>query len=145
MVGGPPLRCAIKKGGGQQALSTRFAVRRQTHRKTLARSEGAQEQRKAAASASLAFPPLQPTPSRRRRHRPRRHRFGIHHTAPIVAAFERICINEPVMAGSNSAAGTEGPLPRSTLSFLYAIVVVLGFSWTQIKKSERRPSWSCTV
>jgi len=99
------------------------------------------EQREAPPS------PLSPPPalSRRRRHRPRRHRSGIDYTAPIVAAFERICINEPVMAGSNSAASSEGPLPRSTLSFLYAIVVVLGFSCTQIKKSKGSPSWSCTV
>jgi len=113
--------------------------------KTLARSEGAQEQRETAASAPLAFPPLRPTPSRRRRHRQRRHRSGIDYTAPIVAAFERIRINEPVMAGSNSAAGSEGPLPRSTLSFLYTIVVFLGFSCTQIKKNKGSPSWSCTV
>ena len=84
-------------------------MRRQTHQKTLARSEGAQEQREAAASASLAFPPLQPTPSRRRRHRPRHRRPGVDLSASLVAALERISINEPEMAaGSSSSAGGDG-------------------------------------
>ena len=79
---------------------------------------------------------LQPTPSRRRRHRPRHRQPGVDLSALLVAAFERISINEPVMAGPSSSAGTEGPQSRCSLSFLCVIVVDLGFRCTQIK--ERR-------
>ena len=73
---------------------------------------------------------------RRRRHRPRHRRPGIDLSALLVAAFERISINEPVMAGPSSSAGTEGPQSRCSLSFLCVIVVDLGLRCTQIK--ERR-------
>ena len=84
------------------------------------RSEGTQEQREAAVSASLAFPPLQPTSSRRRRHRPRHRRPGVDLSALLVAAFERISINEPEMAaGSSSNGGTEGLSP-SQCTFVFS-------------------------
>jgi len=53
-------------------------------------------------------PPLQSTPSRRRRYRPRHRRPCIDLTASLVAAFERISISEQGMAGSNSSGGAEG-------------------------------------
>ena len=130
-----------------EAGGTRYEVHQCAAKPTEnpSRSEGAQEQREAAASALLAFPLLQPTPSRRRRHRPRRYCSGIDYTAPIVAAFERISINEPVMAGPSSSASTEGPLSRSSLSFLCVIVVDLGLCCIQIKKEREILLDSCTV
>ena len=94
-----------------EAGGTRYEVHQCAAKPTEnpSRSEGAQEQREAAASASLAFPPLQPTPSRRRRHRPRHRRPGVDLSASLVAALERISINEPEMAaGSSSSAGGDG-------------------------------------
>ena len=80
------------------------------------RSEGAQEQREASASASLALPPLQPTPSRRHRRRPRHCRPGVDLSASLVAALERTSINEPEMAaGSSSTSGDGLSLPLSVL------------------------------
>jgi len=94
-----------------EAGGTRYEVHQCAAKPTEnpSRSEGTQEQREAAASASLAFPPLQPTPSRRRRHRPRHRRPGVDLSASLVAALERISINEPEMAaGSSSSAGGDG-------------------------------------
>ena len=94
-----------------EAGGTRYEVHQCAAKPTEnpSRSEGAQEQREAAASASLAFPPLQPTLSRRRRHRPRHRRPGVDLSASLVAALERISINEPEMAaGSSSSAGGDG-------------------------------------
>jgi hypothetical protein len=108
MVGGPPLHCAIKKGGGRQHTE-RGSPCAAKPTENPSRSEGTQEQREAAASASLEFSPLQPTPSRRRRHRPRHRRPGVDLSASLVAALERISINEPEMAaGSSSSTGGEG-------------------------------------
>jgi len=93
------------------------------------RSRGALEQRES--------PPLPSTlVHRRRRHRSRLRRHVHDASALLVAAFERISINEHVMAGPSSSAGTEGPQSRSSLSFLCVIVVDLGLCCTQIK--ERR-------
>ena len=101
-----------------EAGSTRYEVHQCAAKPTEnpSRSEGTQEQREAAASASLAFPPLQPTPSRRHRHRPRHCRPGVDLSASLVAALERISINEPEMAaGSSSSTGGDG-LSLSLLS-----------------------------
>ena len=112
-----PVALCYKERWGPAAHSMRLAVHRQTHRKTLARSEGAQKQREAAASAPrlsssstpLAPSPPQPTPSRRLCSRPRHRHPGVDLSASIVAAFERIFISEPVMAaGSSSSAGGDG-------------------------------------
>ena len=85
------------------------------------RSEGAQEQREASASASLALPPLQLTPSRRRCHRPRHRRPGVDLSGPLVAALERISINEPeISTGSSSSAGGDG-LSLYTLTVFLSI------------------------
>jgi len=56
---------------------------------------GALEQREAP-------PPPPPVLPHHRRHRPRRRRAGLDLNAPLVAAFERISINDPEMAGSSS-------------------------------------------
>jgi len=150
MVGGPPLRCAIKKGEGRRHTVRGSPCAAKPTEKTLARSEGAQKQREAAASAPhqpssstpLASPPPQPTPSRRRRFCPRHRRPGVDLSALFVAAFEQISINEPVMAGPSSSAGTEGPQSISSIYFLCVIVVDLGLCCTQIKERERNPTRS---
>ena len=134
---------------------TKFTVRRLTHRNTLARSEGAQKQREAAASAPrlsssstpLASSPPQPTPSRRLCSRPRHRHPGVDLSASIVAAFERIFISEPVMAaGSSSSAGGDGLslLPHWVSSFTdYAID--LETLALDVKKRKGILLDSCTV
>ena len=94
------------------------------------RSRGALEQRESP-------PPPSTLIHRRRCHRPRLRRHVHDASALLVAAFERISINEPVMAGPSSSAGTEGPQSRSSLFFLCVIVVDLGFRCTQIKEIEK--------
>ena len=119
MVGGP--HCAalyreVEAGGTRHEVH--LCAAKPT--KNPSRSEGTQEQREAAASASLAFPPLQPTSSRRRRHRPRHRRSGVDLSASLVAALERISINEPEMAaGSSSNGGIEGLSP-SQCTFVFS-------------------------
>ena len=132
MVGGPPLHSAkIKRGEGAGAPKNdvRRAASTLSHILNPSRSRGALEQRES--------PPLPSTLiHRRRRHRSRLRRHVHDASALLVAAFERISINEPVMAGPSSSAGTEGPQSRSSLSFLCVSVVDLGLCCTQIK--ERR-------
>ena len=100
-----PVALRYKERWRPAAHGTRFTCAPPNPPKTLARSEGAQEQREAAASAPLAFSPLQLTPSRRHRHRPRHRRPGVDLSASLVAALERISINEPEMAASSSTGG----------------------------------------
>ena len=79
--------------------------------KTLTDLEGAQPVTGRTPPASLESSALPPSPLHRRsRRRQRRRHAGHDLTAPLVAAFERISINEPEMAGSSSTGGSEGPL-----------------------------------
>ena len=87
---------------------TRYEVHRAastlTHiSETLADLEGALEQREDSP------PPPSTLIHRRRCHRPRLRRYAHDASAPLVAALERISINEPEMAaGSSSNAGGDG-------------------------------------
>ena len=106
MVGGlPTVQRQINRVRGR---GTRYEVHRAastlTHiSKTLADLEGALEQREVSPPPPALF--------HHHRHRPRRHRAGNALAASLVAAFERISINEPEMAGSSSTSGTEGFSP----------------------------------
>ena len=107
-----------RKVGAAGARTPKFAMLPKTHRQNPNRSRGAQPAtgRTPPTSLESTAPPLSLLP-RRRRHRPRRHRAGLDVSAPLVAAFERISITEPEMAGSSSASsGGEGPLPSLALS-----------------------------
>jgi len=61
--------------------------------------EGALEQREDSP------PPPSTLIHRRRCHRPRLRHYAHDASAPLVAALERISINEPEMAASSSAGG----------------------------------------
>jgi len=76
---------------------------------------------------------------RRRCHRPRLRCYAHVASAPLVAALERISINEPEMAaGSSSSAGIEGPLPLSFPLSLYVLCLLdLGPLCTDEKERER--------
>ena len=157
MVGGAPVALRYKERWRPPAHSTRFVMRRQTHRKTLARSEGAQKQRKAAASAphqtSSSTPLASPPPSspssstrRRWRRRPRQRRCDREAAASLAAALEQIFLSEPEMAaGSSSSAGGDGlSLPPSVYSSI-PFVLDLGPLCTHEKKREREyPLDPCT-
>ena len=139
------------------AHSTRFAVRRQTHRKTLARSEGAQKQREAAASAPhqpssstpLASPPPPPPSSSTRRpwhRRPRQRCRDREAAASLAAALEQIFISEPEMAaGSSSSTGGDGLSLSPSVYSSIPFVLDLGHLCTHEKERERKyPLDPCT-
>ena len=134
MVGGPPSHCAIKERWGPQGARTpKFAVLPKTHRQNPNRSRGcaASDGKNAtgipgvictAAHAIVASASL---------------------SLPLVAAFERISIAEPEMAGStsSSSAGGEGPLyPISLCICCRSRTLVL-----RTKKRERIPLDLCTL
>ena len=97
---GGPVTLRHIKMVGPAARVTRFITAVQPHRQTLIRSVGSAGI-DGKPAATLTSPPPQSTPtSWCRRHRPRLHRHDREATASLVAAFERISIAEPEMAGS---------------------------------------------
>ena len=106
LVSGPLSPSAIINRGGAGALGMRFTVPPEPHpQNPRPICKGVLERR------VVSLPPPLTLVYWHRCHRPRLWHHARNVTAPLVATLERICITEPVMAGSSSLANSEGSLP----------------------------------